>query len=66
MLKKNALNTFLIFSFTLVAFKSQQVSQKKFPIKSDFIAVDNIGNLYAVKDNELIKYSSTGKMFARY
>ncbi len=66
MLKKNALNTFLIFAFTLVAFKSQQVSQKKFPIKSDFIAVDNIGNLYAVKDNELIKYSSTGKMFARY
>lgn len=66
MLKKSIQYSVVIFCFAFSAFKSQYVPQKKFPFKSDYIAVDNIGNLYAVKENELIKYTSTGKMFARY
>lgn len=34
--------------------------------KFDFFTTDNIGNIYTVKEDELIKYLPTGKFFARY
>lgn len=35
-------------------------------IKSDFFTTDNMGNIYTVREDELIKYLANGKMFARY
>ncbi len=34
--------------------------------KFDFFTTDNLGNIYIVKEDELMKYLSNGKMFARY
>lgn len=34
--------------------------------KFDFAYIDNIGNSYMVKDDELIKHLASGKFFARY
>lgn len=35
-------------------------------MKFDFFTSDNIGNIYTVKEDELIKYLPNGKFFARY
>lgn len=32
----------------------------------DYFAIDNIGNIYIIKDEELVKYLPNGKFFARY
>lgn len=32
----------------------------------DYFTVDNLGNIYVVKEDELLKYQPTGKFFARY
>jgi hypothetical protein len=34
--------------------------------KFDFFAADNIGNIYTVREDELVKYLPTGKFFSRY
>ncbi|MBA3664944.1 MAG: hypothetical protein H0W61_12150 [Bacteroidetes bacterium] len=34
--------------------------------KLDYFTTDNIGNIYTVKEDELIKYLPSGKFFARY
>lgn len=34
--------------------------------KFDFFTTDNLGNIYTVKEDELIKYLPSGKFFARY
>lgn len=46
----------------------QTTKQKRVVIKAktDFFAVDNIGNVYAIKEGELVKYVSNGKLFAKY
>lgn len=42
--------------------------KKPFTIKTktDHATLDNLGNLYIVKDDELLKYLANGKFFARY
>ena len=35
-------------------------------VKFDFFTTDNIGNIYAVKEDELMKYLPSGRFFARY
>lgn len=35
-------------------------------VKHDFFSGDNIGNVYAVKEDEMMKYLANGKFFARY
>lgn len=35
-------------------------------VKHDFFTTDNLGNMYLVKDGELIKFNPEGKRFARY
>jgi hypothetical protein len=35
-------------------------------IKHDFFSVDNIGNIYTVKEDEMVKHLANGKFFARY
>jgi hypothetical protein len=34
--------------------------------KFDFFTTDNLGNIYVIKEDELIKYLANGKYFARY
>jgi len=43
-------------------------SRKHLVIKTscDYFQVDNLGNIYAVKEDELIKFLPSGKLFARY
>ncbi|MBL7909783.1 MAG: hypothetical protein JNJ41_01855 [Bacteroidia bacterium] len=52
------------FSFSFM----KQDKPKKLVVKTkvDYFATDNLGNVYAVKDYELIKYLLSGKLFARY
>jgi len=35
-------------------------------VKSDAFTIDNIGNIYVVKEDELLKYQPSAKLFARY
>lgn len=58
--------SFLIIFF-LCSFV-QQDDPKKMVIKAgfDFFTVDNLGNIYTVKEDELVKYLPNGKFFARY
>ena len=35
-------------------------------VKSDFFNADNIGNIYTIKEDELMKFLPSGKFFARY
>jgi len=46
----------------------QQDEKPLFTIKTklDYFTIDNIGNIYTVKDEELIKFLPNGKLFARY
>ena len=46
----------------------QNNEPKPFVIKAkfDFFTVDNIGNIYTIKEDELLKYLPNGKFFARY
>lgn len=58
-------------SFLIVFFLCSFIKQdepKKMVIKAgfDFFTVDNLGNIYTVKEDELIKYLPNGKFFARY
>jgi len=52
------------FSFSFI----QNDQPKKLLIKTklSYFSTDNIGNIYVVKEDELIKYLSAGKLFARY
>jgi len=34
--------------------------------KLDYFTVDNIGNIYTIREDEIIKFLPTGKLFARY
>jgi hypothetical protein len=44
------------------------INRDKTIIKSklDYFTTDNLGNIYTIKDEELIKYLSSGKFFGRY
>jgi len=46
----------------------QKSESKPFVIKTkfDFFTTDNIGNIYTVREDELIKYLPSGKFFSRY
>ncbi len=54
----------ICFSFSFI----QNDQPKKLLIKTklNYFATDNIGNVYTVKEDELIKYLASGKLFARY
>ncbi|MDI1354313.1 MAG: hypothetical protein PSX36_05325 [bacterium] len=46
----------------------QQNDPKPVVIKSkyDFFTVDNLGNIFTIREDELVKYLPSGKFFARY
>lgn len=53
---------FLCLAFT----RSQEPRPMVLKAAFDFFTTDNIGNIYTVKEDELIKYLPDGKFFARY
>lgn len=57
----------LLTSFTPMSSPSNYPGQP-LVIKSkfDFFTTDNLGNIYTIKEDELIKYLPSGKFFARY
>jgi hypothetical protein len=58
------LKKFIISYFSCLAFFcSSQITIKT---KLDYFTTDNIGNIYTIKDDELIKYLPSGKFFERY
>lgn len=54
----------LCFSSSFI--KQDQPLRKVIKTKLNYFAIDNIGNVYTIKEDELIKYLVSGKMFARY
>jgi hypothetical protein len=54
----------LCFSFAFT--KQEQPLKRVLKTKLNYFTTDNIGNIYTVKEDELIKYISSGKLFARY
>lgn len=59
--------TYLFLSLVLFSFmKEDNPKPLLIKTKCDFFTVDNIGNIYTVKEDELVKYLPSGKFFARY
>lgn len=57
----------VIYGFCLLSSSFQSDAKPKAIIKNhDYFTVDNLGNILLVKDNEIVKYLSTGKYFNRY
>lgn len=56
-----------IFCVSAVSF-IQQDEKPRLTVKTklNYFTVDNIGNIYTVNDEELIKFQPNGKLFARY
>lgn len=56
--------TCICFSFSFI--KNDQPKSLRIKTKLNYFSTDNIGNIYAVKEDEVIKYLASGKLFARY
>ncbi len=58
----------LLFVMLSLAFiKDEKPGRLVIKTKLDYFAIDNIGNIYTIKEEELVKYLPvTGKFFARY
>ncbi|MBL7918903.1 MAG: hypothetical protein JNJ40_01235 [Bacteroidia bacterium] len=52
------------FSFSFI--QSDQPKSLHIKTKLNYFSTDNIGNIYTVKEDELLKYLASGKLFARY
>lgn len=58
---------FLVMLFCFFSFiKQDQPTKRVIKTKSSYFATDDFGNVYAVKEHELIKYLANGKLFTRY
>jgi hypothetical protein len=55
---------FVCFSFSFI--QNDQPKRLVITTKLNYFSTDNIGNVYTVKEDELIKYLANGKLFARY
>lgn len=58
----------ILLVFVLVCSFIQKDGTKRMVIKAktNFFTTDNLGNIYTVNDDELVKYLPGGKFFARY
>jgi len=66
-LKQNVIK--YLFPLLLMSFVLQKDGNKlmyALSHKHNYLTVDNLGNLFLVKDNEIVKYLSGGKYFNRY
>lgn len=62
-------NTFYILVLSLLlcsAFTGDEKPALVIRTKLDYFTADNIGYIYTVKEDELVKYLASGKLFARY
>lgn len=50
----------------LCSFKQDQPARLVIKTKLDYFTTDNIGNIYTIKEDELIKFLPNGKFFTRY
>lgn len=67
MVKKDLIIKLFFLSFVFFSFiKNDQPKQLTIKTKLNYFSTDNIGNVYTVKDDELIKHLANGKLFARY
>ncbi len=60
---------YLFFCYALLGFSfmlKDEPDRLVVKTKLDFFATDNIGNIYTVKEEELMKYLPNGKLFSRY
>jgi hypothetical protein len=65
--KKNIKYILLLAAIICLSFVGQDAGQSiTIKTKPDYINADNLGNIYAIKEDELVKYLPTGKFFARY
>ncbi len=55
---------FIVVLFSCFGFMSDKPLIIK--TKLDYFTTDNIGNIYTIKDDELVKYLPSGKFFVRY
>lgn len=49
-----------------MSFMIQDSGRMTIKAKLDYMTVDNLGNMYVIKEDELVKYLASGKYFARY
>lgn len=56
----------IIFLSAFLSFKQDKPSRISIKTKLDYFAIDNIGNIYTVLGEEMVKYLPTGKQFNRY
>lgn len=57
---------FFILSFTFFSFKNDDVPIIEIKTKIDFFEIDNLENIYTICESEIKKFTSNGKLFARY
>lgn len=66
-MKKKYTYLFLLLALLSVAFIVQETPEKiTIKTKTDHFTIDNIGNIYSVNGDELIKFLPSGKFFSRY
>lgn len=63
----NKVSLLLAFSFFVCSFfQNNEPKPVVIKTKFDYFTTDNLGNIYTVKEDELVKYLPGGKFFARY
>lgn len=56
----------IVFALLLLAFKAGDKPVLTIAARYDYYTADNLGNVYFVKEDELLKHLANGKFFARY
>jgi hypothetical protein len=64
--EKAAKYFFVPLLLVLFSFRQEKPAHLVIKAKFDYFTVDNIGNMYLVNEDELLKYLPSGKFFARY
>lgn len=66
-MKKHILYPLVVFCVLAFGFiKNGETPKLVIKVKHDFLNVDNLSNIYTVREDELMKYLPSGKFFARY
>ena len=66
-MKQKKIVIFLAVALIFLSFtKQEKPKHLVIKVKSDFFNADNIGNIYTIKEDELMKFLPSGKFFARY
>jgi len=60
------MKSIFIISFLLIFLQTDLQPSKRFPVSSDFVLNDAIGNIYSVKGNNITSYNSEGQKLFSY